>query len=173
MTLQIGSLSETVNVTTEVSPLNTTDASLGNVITGAAGPHASARGQQRRRPAEPAAGRGLRAERAGDATARTGAVLNIDPRSGAVSGSRADQSNVTLDGIDVNDPQFGTAYSSAVRVTLDSLQEFRVSTSNYGADAGRSSGAQVSLVTRAAPTTTTARPTGCSATRGSRRTTTS
>ena len=78
---------------------------------------------------------------------RTGAVLNIDPRSGAVSGGRADQSNVTLDGIDVNDPQFGTAYSSAVRVTLDSLQEFRVSTSNYGADSGRSSGAQVSLVT--------------------------
>ena len=39
---------------------------------------------------------------------RTGAVLNIDPRSGAVSGSRADQSNITLDGIDVNDPQFGT-----------------------------------------------------------------
>ena len=33
-------------------------------------------------------------------------------------------------------------------MTLDSLQEFRVSTSNYGADAGRSSGAQVSLVTK-------------------------
>ncbi len=79
---------------------------------------------------------------------RTGAVLNIDPRSGAVSGARADQSNITLDGIDVNDPQFGTAYASALRMTLDSLQEFRVSTSNYGAEAGRSSGPQVSLVTR-------------------------
>ena len=33
-------------------------------------------------------------------------------------------------------------------MTLDSLQEFRVTTSNYGADAGRSSGAQVSLVTK-------------------------
>ena len=92
-------------------------------------------------------GRRLRAELAMQ-DGRTGAVLNIDPRSGAVSGSRADQSNVTLDGIDVNDPQFGTAYSSALRVTLDSLQEFRVSTSNYGADSGRSSGAQVSLVTK-------------------------
>src|SRR6185436_20803161 len=70
------------------------------------------------------------------------------PRSGAVSGSRADQSNITLDGIDVNDPQFGTAYSSALRMTLDSLQEFRVTTSNYGAEAGRSSGPQVSLITR-------------------------
>ena len=73
---------------------------------------------------------------------------NVDPRSGAVSGARADQSNVTLDGVDVNDPQFGTAYTSALRVTLDSLQEFRVTTSNYGADSGRSSAAQVSLVTK-------------------------
>ena len=147
MTLQIGSLSETVNVTTEVSPLNTTDASLGNVITGQ---------QVRTLPLEANNVVGLLSLQPGavyipnSATtdARTGAVLNIDPRSGAVSGSRADQSNVTLDGIDVNDPQFGTAYSSAVRVTLDSLQEFRVSTSNYGADSGRSSGAQVSLVTK-------------------------
>ena len=65
-----------------------------------------------------------------------------------MSGARADQSNVTLDGVDVNDPQFGTAYTSALRVTLDALQEFRVTTSNYGADTGRSSAAQVSLVTK-------------------------
>ena len=32
-------------------------------------------------------------------------------------------------------------------MTLDSLQEFRVSTSNYGADSGRSAAPQVSLVT--------------------------
>jgi hypothetical protein len=71
-----------------------------------------------------------------------------DPRYGAVSGARADQQSVTLDGVDVNDPQLQTAYSSAVRVTQDALQEFRVSTSNYGADMGRSSGPQVSLVTK-------------------------
>ena len=75
-------------------------------------------------------------------------TANTDPRSGSVSGSRADQSNVTLDGVDVNDPQFGTAYTSALRVTTDALQEFRVATSNYGADTGRSSAAQVSLVTK-------------------------
>ena len=60
----------------------------------------------------------------------------------------SDQQNVTLDGMDVNDPQLQAAYTSAVRVTQEALQEFRVSTSNYGADAGRSSGPQVSLVTR-------------------------
>ncbi len=145
--LEIGSLSETVNVTGEVAPINTTDASMGNVITGQ---------QVRALPLEANNVVGLLSLQPGAVyipnsavtDARTGAVLNIDPRSGAVSGGRADQSNVTLDGIDVNDPQFGTAYNSSVRVTLDSLQEFRVSTSNYGADSGRSSGAQVSLVTR-------------------------
>ena len=135
------------NVTAEVSHINTTDASIGNTISGE---------QVRNLPLEANNVVGLLSLQPGAVyvpnaavtDSRTGAVLSIDPRSGAVSGGRADQSNVTLDGIDVNDPQFGTAYSSAVRVTLDSLQEFRVSTSNYGADTGRSSGAQVSLVTR-------------------------
>lgn len=75
-------------------------------------------------------------------------------RTGYVNGGRADQSNVTLDGIDVNEQQSGLdvvtdeAFASVIRVTRDSLQEFRVTTTNPNADAGRSSGAQVSLVTR-------------------------
>src|SRR3990170_5446307 len=72
----------------------------------------------------------------------------VDPRYGSVAGARADQQNVTLDGVDVNDPQLQAAYTSAVRMTQEALQEFRVSTSNYGAESGRSSGAQVSLVTK-------------------------
>ena len=145
--LGIGQLAETVTVTSDAMALNTSDASIGNVITGT---------QIRTLPLEANNIIGLLSLQPGAVyipnaqvqDSRTGAVLNIDPRSGAVSGSRADQSNITLDGIDVNDPQFGTAYASALRMTLDSLQEFRVSTSNYGADAGRSSGAQVSLVTK-------------------------
>jgi hypothetical protein len=65
-----------------------------------------------------------------------------------VGGARADQQSVTLDGIDVNDPQNATAYTSAIRMTQEALQEFRVSTSNYNAEMGRSSGPQVSLITR-------------------------
>src|SRR6185503_15747460 len=71
-----------------------------------------------------------------------------DPRYGAVSGARSDQQNVTLDVVDVNDPQLQAAFTSAVRVTQEALQEFRVSTTNYGAEVGRSSGPQVSLVTK-------------------------
>jgi len=67
---------------------------------------------------------------------------------GYVAGARADQSNLTLDGIDVNEQQEGTAFESVLRVTPDSVQEFRVTTTNPNASQGRSSGAQVSLVTK-------------------------
>ncbi len=121
--------------------LNTTDASLGNAIS---------REQIRSLPIEAQNVVQLLSLQPGavfipDAVAgrRRG-----DPRYGAVAGARADQQSVTLDGIDVNDPQNQTAYTSAVRMTQEALQEFRVSTANYNADSGRSSGPQVSLVTR-------------------------
>lgn len=71
-----------------------------------------------------------------------------DSRSGSVNGARSDQTNVTLDGVDDNDQTQGLAFTGALRPTLDSLQEFRVTTSNATADAGRSSGGQVALVTK-------------------------
>lgn len=73
---------------------------------------------------------------------------NDDSRGGAINGARSDQTNVTLDGLDDNDQLNGYAFQGAMRATLDSLQEFRVTTSNYDASAGRSSGAQVNLVTK-------------------------
>jgi hypothetical protein len=71
-----------------------------------------------------------------------------DSRSGSVDGARSDQSNVTLDGLDDNDQNKGYAFSGVLRSTRDSVEEFRVVTTNANADSGRSSGAQVSLVTR-------------------------
>jgi len=71
-----------------------------------------------------------------------------DSRSGSVSGARSDQTNVTLDGVDNNDQLLGTAFQGAARVPLDALEEFKVTTSNSDADAGRSSGGQVSLITK-------------------------
>ena len=134
VSLELGSLSETVEVASTSTILNTTDASLGNVITGI---------QIQQLPLEARNPVGLLSLQAGAVYLPGG-----DQRSGSVSGARSDQSNVTLDGVDVNDPQWGYAYNSVIRVTLESLQEFRVSTSNYSADMGRSSAAQVSLVTK-------------------------
>ena len=85
------------------------------------------------------------------------ALLSLQPGvspDGTVTGSRADQANVTLDGVDVNEQQTGLdnltgeAFSSVLRVTPDSIQEFRVTTTNPNATQGRSSGAQVALITK-------------------------
>jgi hypothetical protein len=76
------------------------------------------------------------------------AGLNQDSRTGIVNGARQDQTNVTLDGVDDNDQNNGYAFNGVLRSTRDSVEEFRVVTSNPNADSGRSSGAQVSLVTR-------------------------
>ncbi len=82
-----------------------------------------------------------------DSGATTGG-LNTDTRTGVVNGARQDQSNITLDGVDNNDQTNGYAFNGALRATRESVEEFRVTTTNANADAGRSSGAQVSLVTR-------------------------
>jgi hypothetical protein len=72
----------------------------------------------------------------------------MDSRSGSVNGGRSDQGNITLDGMDDNDQINGTAFTGVLRSTLDSTEEFRVTTSNGTAASGRSSGAQVSLITK-------------------------
>src|SRR3954463_4579724 len=73
---------------------------------------------------------------------------SFDSRNGSVNGARSDQTNVTIDGLDNNDPNNGNAFTGALRSTLDSIQEFRVTTTNANAEVGRSSGAQVVLVTK-------------------------
>jgi hypothetical protein len=73
---------------------------------------------------------------------------SADSRQGAVAGGRSDQGNITLDGLDDNDQIGGAAFTGVLRSTLDSTEEFRVTTSNGTAEAGRSSGAQVNLVTK-------------------------
>jgi Carboxypeptidase regulatory-like domain len=136
--LTVGGVAESVQVTAEAALVNTSDASMGNVISGT---------QIRALPLEARNVVGLLSLQPG-VTFVPSPVDAEDPRYGSVSGARGDQSNVTLDGIDVNDPQNQTAFTTVLRVTLDAVQEFRVTTSNYGADQGRSSGAQISLVTR-------------------------
>ncbi|HTS38398.1 MAG TPA: carboxypeptidase-like regulatory domain-containing protein [Candidatus Solibacter sp.] len=71
-----------------------------------------------------------------------------DSRGGSVSGARSDQTNITLDGLDDNEQLQGDAFQGALRATLDSIQEFRVTTTSGNADEGRSSGGQVALVTK-------------------------
>src|SRR5579883_1856103 len=138
--LEVGSVTEQVEVTSQAAAINTTDASLGNAI----GEH-----QIKQLPLESRNVPDLLSLQAGVVYTgnRPDIDTGIDTRSGSVNGARSDQSNVTLDGIAVND-KGGHAFTSVLPVTLDSVQEFRVTTTNYNADQGSTSGAQVALVTK-------------------------
>ncbi len=139
--LKLGSVNQTVAVTSEAPILNSVDASLGNAFNEM---------QVKQIPLEGRNVPDLLTLQAGVVYTgnRPDLDRNNDTRSGSVNGARSDQSNVTLDGIDSNDQGRGYAFTSVLPTTLDSVQEFRVTTTNYGADEGRSSGAQVTLVTK-------------------------
>jgi hypothetical protein len=77
-----------------------------------------------------------------------GTTSGLDARDGAVDGVRSNQTNITVDGIDANDWQNQAAFTSALPITLDSVQEFRVTTTNANAPDGIVGGAQVALVTK-------------------------
>jgi len=137
--LAVGGVAETITVTEATPIINTTDASVGQTMS---------RETIERLPVEARNVVHLLSLQPGAVFIPTTNPNTVDPRYGSVAGARSDQQNVTLDGVDVNDPQLQAAYTSVVRMTQEALQEFRVSTTNYGAEAGRSSGPQVSLVTR-------------------------
>jgi hypothetical protein len=65
-----------------------------------------------------------------------------------VHGARDRAFNFTLDGIDINDTTAGGSNFTPIRTNPDSLSQFQVVTGNFTAELGRSSGAQVSLVTK-------------------------
>ncbi|HWY21179.1 MAG TPA: carboxypeptidase regulatory-like domain-containing protein [Candidatus Acidoferrum sp.] len=142
--LKVGATTEVVTVTSEVPALNLVDASVGNSFD---------EKQVRQIPLEGRNVPDLLSLQAG--VTYTGRNIDDSPvlrdqdtRNGAVNGARSDQSNVTLDGVDVNDQANGYAFKSVLPITQDSVQEFRVTTTNYGADQGQGSGAQVALVTK-------------------------
>jgi len=147
--MEIGATGELVNVNAEAQLVNTVDASVGNAFN---------QNQIRQLPLD---------------TRNIVQLLSLQPgvtATGEVMGSRRDQNNVTLDGVDVNDNEnsgiggtqdIGSAqgsnanntvtiagFNSVLPIPLDSVQEFRVTVAGQGADEGRSSGGQVVLVTK-------------------------
>jgi len=67
---------------------------------------------------------------------------------GSVTGARTDQSNVTLDGLDVNDLATGNVGAIVGNAPVDSVQEFRGVSAGPLSSAGQGGGGQYDLVTR-------------------------
>ena len=135
--LEVGTVSDTISISAEAAQLNTVDASLGNSF-----------GTKPilQLPFEARNVAGLLSLQPGVTFAGSNAPNSY--RGGNVNGGKNDQANVTLDGVDVNDQQDRDPFTSVLRVTLDSVQEFRVVTTNANPELGRSSGAQISLITK-------------------------
>src|SRR5262249_18814503 len=141
--MEVGAVTETVNVLGDVASVNTESATIGNPFTET---------QVRQLPLQ---------------TRNVVELLSLQPGvtpTGEVIGARKDQNNVTLDGVDINDNQSGIdsladnatdndrrragGFKAALPVPLDSVQEFKTTVAGQGAAQGRSSGGQVSLVTK-------------------------
>jgi len=137
--MQIGETVQEVEVTVHgESTLNTEDVSIGNVI------------QQNQVAQLPIQARldaavllqlqpGVQAEGPGGIYGDT---------YGSVTGARADQQTITLDGLDVTDEVGGFAFDTIGAAPIDSIQEVRTIVGNADSSYGRASSAQVDLSTK-------------------------
>lgn len=72
----------------------------------------------------------------------------VDFSSGAVTGARIDQTEVTLDGMDVNDIAAGSTFAIVATAPVDSLEQFGGTVAGLVPAVGTGSGAQFQLVTK-------------------------
>ena len=133
--MQIGAASEVVSVQGSYEKLTTTNAALGDVI-------------ERKTITElPLNGRNPLSL----ITLQPGLVQRTSAGAGSgthVNGSRDRAFNVTIDGIDANEPSVPNPQSNVYRLNPDNVQEYRVTTHNATAEQGRNSGANVAIATR-------------------------
>jgi hypothetical protein len=137
VTLEVGTVSETITVTGAAAELQTQSAERSYAIEGQVVQNIAVNG------------RGF----FGLAFLAPGVVVNGQPsptgqesNNMSANGQRPSQNNVQVDG--VTDMDTGNNGGPVVAVSLDSVQEFKILTSNYQAEYGRSVGAQVIAVTK-------------------------
>ncbi|MBI1895155.1 MAG: carboxypeptidase regulatory-like domain-containing protein, partial [Acidobacteria bacterium] len=136
-TLEIGAVTERVEVTADIQQLNTVEASRGQVI------------ENRRIVEMPLNGRNynqLALLSAGTVQPLAGARME----GFSVNGMRVSQNNFQLDGVDNNAIELAGAQrrSEMVQPSIDAIQEFKVQTNSYAAEFGRAMGAVVNVTTK-------------------------
>jgi hypothetical protein len=136
VTLEVGDTAEVLTVEDKTEALETSNATIGNVVTHKEVTELPLNG---RNPL------GLLVLEPG--------VIQLSKGSDGtgihVNGSRDMASNTTIDGIEANESAVSNPMNNIYRVNPDSIQEYKVTTSNATAEQGRNSGAAVSIATRA------------------------
>lgn len=140
ISMQIGTVNQTVEVHSEGSvSLNTTDVTIGNNFDMRAVELLP--NQLRDNPAN------LLRLQPGVVSASQNDDFGAS-RDGSVTGARADQDNLTVDGIDASDFGIGASFGFAATIPIDAIQEFRTEVANPLPQNGRGSGAQTIITTR-------------------------
>ncbi len=140
ITLEPGAVSEAITVSEQSTQVQTSEASLGNVLDTKPIEQLPLNG---RNPLHLMALQPGVAGHASQATSRSGTVTFF------VNGDRGRGVYTTLDGVDITDPVIPRGELSHVLLNPDSVSEYRVITSVAKAEYGRNSGAQVQIVSRA------------------------
>jgi Carboxypeptidase regulatory-like domain len=143
-TMQLGEVSQTVEVSAEsVAQLQTDSSSVGGLITTKAVQDLPVNGRNFIRLVQLAPG-----ANEGPQTSLSGGTRPDDRRqTSAVSanGQNAEANNYLLDGMDNNERSIGTII---VKPSIDALQEVKVQTNLYTAEVGRSAGAVINMITK-------------------------
>ena len=133
--LQVGDVSSRVEVTATAEALNRTNAELGGVVEAP---------QIREIPIDGRNWATLMTLAPGAVNTGDGAQRSIN-----FDGHSLDDSNFTFDGIDTSGVQEQTQKADTrLNVSLDSIQEFRVSSAVYTAESGAAGGAQINVVSK-------------------------
>ncbi len=133
--LETGQVSEVVSVQGGAEQLQSTNATIGNVV------------EQKAIERLPLNGRNpltLITLEPGVTQRSAGAGSNTI----SVNGSRDRAFNITIDGIEANEASVPTATNNVFRVNPDMVREYKVTTNNATAEEGRNSGASISIATR-------------------------
>jgi len=142
-TLQVGSVSETMEVLGAAPLLETENASLGDVVTAETVEELPLNGRRYTDLAELTSGVAKVIE--GPVNGGNTPTNGNAGGSFAVNGTRGDQNNFTLDGIDNNSNDNGDV---AVLSSVDAIAEFKIETLDYSAEFGRSGGAVINAATK-------------------------
>jgi Carboxypeptidase regulatory-like domain len=142
VTLELGEVTQSVTVSTEAGvELQTTDAQVGNVVGGTT---------LVRLPTLQRDASELLTLQPTTTPYDTPATGGFGNRGGSVSGARSDQNTVTLDGIDITSNTVGGGATAVnfIPTGVEYLSEFKVGVTDANSTFGRSSGAQITLVSK-------------------------
>jgi hypothetical protein len=140
--LEIGAVTDSVVVSTEARvELQTTDAQVGDVIGGTT---------LSRLPTLTRDASELLTLQPGTTPYDTPANGGFGNNGGTVAGARSDQNSISMDGIDITDNTVGGGATAVnfIPTGVESLEEFRVGVSNANSDFNRSSGGNITLISK-------------------------